>query len=217
MPDSHVLSAIRQGSTMGRRSDRRSDGNRRMMLAQEAARLIRDHGIEDFRSAKSKAAENLALSRHGALPNNLEIEQALAERNRLFGGSQHDALLTNLRNVALTVMYKLELFRPCLVGPVLSGIVTEHSAIKLHLFSDTFETIGMQLSEQGIRHNTLLRKHKLQRDRVEEFPAYRFFSNDYEVVATVFPERRKAHAPLSPIDGRPMQRAKLRDVERLAC
>jgi hypothetical protein len=42
MPDSHVLSAIRQGSTMGRRSDRRSDGNRRMMLAQEAARLIRE-------------------------------------------------------------------------------------------------------------------------------------------------------------------------------
>jgi hypothetical protein len=216
MPDSHDLSASHQGSTMGKRSDRRSDDNCRMMLAQEAARLIRDHGIEDFRSAKSKAAENLGLSRYGALPNNLEIEKALAERNRLFGRNQHDALLTKLRNAALSVMYNLELFRPCLVGSVLSGNVTEHTAIKLHLFSDTSETIGMQLSEQGIRYNTLLRKHKLQRDRVEEFSAFRFFSNDYEVVATVFPERRKAHAPLSPIDGRPMQRAKLRDVERLA-
>jgi len=199
----------------GRRSDRRSDEQRRLILAQEAARLIRDHGIEDFRSAKMKAAENLGLSRQGGLPNNIEIEQALAELNRLFGGSHHADLLTSLRNAALNVMYDLQLFRPCLVGPVLSGHITEHTAIHLHLYSDTSETVGMQLSDRGIRHNTTLRRHKLRRDQVEQFPAYRFFSDDYEVEATVFPERRKAHAPLSPVDGRPMRRAKLSDVEAM--
>ena len=113
-------------------------------------------------------------------------------------------------------MYELEHFTPCLVGPVLSGNITQNSPINLHLFSDTSETIGMRLNEQGIRHSSMLRKHKLQRDRVEEFPGYRFFSDEYEIEATVFPEKRKAHAPLSPVDGRPMRRAKLREVEELA-
>ncbi|MGI9291359.1 MAG: hypothetical protein ACR2QG_08825 [Gammaproteobacteria bacterium] len=202
--------------TEGKRSDRKSDNHRRMVLAQQAARLIAEHGIEDFRTAKHKAAENLGLSRHGALPNNVEIEQALAEHNRIFGGTRHVDLLADLRNTALQVMHELELFGPCLVGPVLSGNITEHSSINLHLFSDTSELIGMQLIEQGVRHNTILRKHKLRRDKVEEFPGFRFYSYDYEVEATVFPEKRKGHPPLSPVDGRPMKRAKLREVEALA-
>ena len=199
-----------------RTQDCRSDDHRRNVLAQEAARLIRDHGIDDFRTAKSKAAENLGLSTSGALPNNREIEQALAERNRLFGGNKQLELLTELRDVALSVMYELQVFRPCLVGPVLSGIVTEHSAINLHLFSDTSEYVGMQLLEHGIRHSTMSRKLRLRRNQCRSYPGYRFFSREYQVEATVFPERGKAHPPLSPVDGRPMQRAKLRDVELLA-
>ena len=74
----------------------------------------------------------------------------------------------------------------------------------------------MQLQERGVRHSCTQRKHRLHRDRMEQFPGYRFFADEFEVLATVFPERRKAHAPLSPVDGRPMQRAKLRDVEALA-
>jgi hypothetical protein len=201
---------------MGKRPDRRSEEHFRTLLAQEAARLFLEHGIEDYRIAKSKAAENLGLRNFGALPNNREIEHAIAERNRIFGGNQHQHLLTSLRAVALTVMQNLRGFGPCLVGPVLSGNVTAHSTIKLHLFSDPAESVGMQLLEQGIRHNTTLRKHRLRRDQLEEFPGYRFFSDDCSIEATVFSEGNKAHAPLSPVDGKPMQRAKLKDVELLA-
>jgi hypothetical protein len=201
---------------MRKRPDRRSDEHFRTLLAQEAARLFCDHGIEDYRIAKSKAAENLGLRNYGALPNNREIEQALAERNRIFGGSQQQHLLTNLRNIAFSVMQKLQLFSPYLVGPVLSGNVTEYSTIKLHLFSDMAESVGMRLQDQGIHHHTMLRKYRLRRDALEEFPSYRFFADDCGIEATVFSERLKAHAPLSPVDGKPMQRAKLRDVELLA-
>ncbi|MDP6436997.1 MAG: hypothetical protein QGG46_07175 [Gammaproteobacteria bacterium] len=190
--------------------------NLRRMLAEEAARLIRDHGIEDFRTAKSKAAERFSVRNYGALPSNFEIEQALAERNRIFGQDDHASLLASLRNVAVTVMHELQSFRPCLVGPVLSGNVTEHSTIDLHLFSDASENIGMQLQAAGIRHSAVSRRHRIRRDRFEQYPGYRFFADDFEVQATVFPERRKGHAPLCPVNGKPMQRAGLRDVESLA-
>ena len=73
---------------MGKRPDRRSDGNLRTVLAQEAARLICDHGIVDYRAAKQKAAEKLGLLNFGALPTNQEIEAAVAERNRIFGAAR---------------------------------------------------------------------------------------------------------------------------------
>jgi hypothetical protein len=63
---------------MGRRSekcaDKRTDRRKecqRTLLAQEAARLICDHGIKDFRTAKSKAAWSLGLSKYVTLPSNL--------------------------------------------------------------------------------------------------------------------------------------------------
>lgn len=201
---------------MGRRAERRNDDQLRTMLAQEAARIIRNQGIEDYRTAKRKAAENLGLRNSGPLPNNREIEAALTDYNRLFGGEQQLNLLGRLREVALEVMYDFELFRPCLVGPVLSGNVTENSVINLHMFSDASEMVGMQLYDRGVRHTSLLRRHRLQRDRIEEFPGFRFVVQDCEVETTVFPERVKAHSPLSPVDGKPMRRAKLRVVEQLA-
>jgi len=199
-----------------RNQDRQLQDNMRIVVAQEAARIIHNQGIDDFRTAKMKAAENLGLRNHRALPTNQEIEQALAEHSRIFGGERHESLVDSLRTVALAVMYDLQLFKPCLVGPVLSGNVTEHSAINLHLFSDTAETVGMELHQRGIRHSSMLRKHRLQRDRFQQFPGYRFLADNFEVEATVFPERGKAHPPLSPVDGKPMRRAKLQDVERLA-
>ena len=113
---------------MGRKSERRSDRRverrkecQRTMLAQEAARLISDHGIKDFRTAKSKAAWALGLSDRGALPSNREIEDALAERTRIFAAGHHAQLLDRLRMVALEVMYSLQPFRPGLVGPERAG------------------------------------------------------------------------------------------------
>jgi len=210
------------GKVMGKRPDKRVSKSvdrrkvcQRTLLAQEAARLICEHGIKDFRTAKSKAAWTLGLSDQGALPSNLEIEAALAERNRIFSADSHAKLLDCLRNTAVEIMYDLEAFKPCLVGSVLSGIVTEHSTINMHVFADSAESVGMRLDACGIPHHLRQRRHSIRRDRVEEFPGYDFFAGDFSVEATVFPERRKGHAPLSPVDGKPMRRARLRDVEML--
>ncbi len=207
---------------MGQRSDKRTKKSvdrrkecQRTLLAQEAARLICDHGIKDFRTAKSKAAWSLGLSDRGALPSNLEIEAALAERNRIFSADRHASLLGRLRSVAVEVMYDLQPFMPCLVGPVLSGNVTEHSTISMHVFADSSESVGVRLDARGIYHQSRLRRHSIRRGKVEAFPGYDFYADDFTVEATVFPERRKGHAPLSPVDGKPMRRARLRDVEQL--
>ena len=201
---------------MGKRSERKSDQNLRIMLAQEAVRLICYHGLEDFRAAKQKAAENLGLHGFGALPNNLEVEAAVAERNRLFGADTHAQRLSQMRSAAARTMLELDAFAPRLVGSVLSGNVTATSAIKLHLFSDAAEEVGLYLESRNLGYSAIQQRIKITQESVEYFPGYRFYADEFKVEAIVFPERRRNNAPLSPLDGRPMQRAKLRDVERLA-
>ena len=77
---------------MPRRNSPRSD-NLRRALAQEAARLMAEHGIHDFGTAKRKAAERLGVGTEAALPRNTEIEASLAEYQRLFAAGTHETTL----------------------------------------------------------------------------------------------------------------------------
>ena len=45
----------------------------RLVVAQEAARLIVDQGIRDYGLAKKKAAQRLGMSTRGSLPGNSEV------------------------------------------------------------------------------------------------------------------------------------------------
>ena len=187
----------------------------RHALAQEAARLIVEHGIEDYGQAKRKAAERLGVTDHAVLPKNTEIEAALAGHHRLFGVDSHAGELAQLRRRAVDAMRLLERFEPRLVGPVLSGNATAHSDITLHLFADTPESVILALMDAGIRHRVAERRVKALRDGSQAFPAIHFEDDGCGVEAIVFPRDGIRQPPFSPVDGRPMRRATRQEVEAL--
>ena len=198
-----------------RSSDRDRPDHQRLALAVEAARIIQEEGLLDFRSAKAKAAARLGLGRRAHLPDNAEIEAALAERNRIFHGDQLPELLATLRRAAFELMRDLDLYWPRLVGDVLSGNATVHTSVDLHLFSDTTEAVSTSLESVGVSHRSIARRHRLRHDEVEQFPGYRFSVHGCDFASTVFPLRLRGHAPLSPVDGRPMRRAGIRELAEL--
>lgn len=187
----------------------------RQLLAQEAARIIVEQGIEDYRLAKTKAAERLGLSGRGSLPGNSEIEQALGEHLQLFGRESHLNLLQALRQAALAAMEILSPFNPRLVGPVLNGTASASTAINLHVFSDTPELVAYRLDEARLTYRPYERRLKSRRDRAESYAGYRFVHDDMSIEATVFPVNGMRQAPISPVDGKPMKRADRSAVERL--
>ncbi len=190
--------------------------NRRAAIANEAARILQEEGLADFRGAKKKAVERLGLSTGGTrLPSNEEVAQALAERNRIFRGGDHPTLLNELRQAALSILRALEIYHARLVGPVLSGTTTDFSAIDLHLFSDSPETVGVALDVLGLNHRATQIRHQFRRGEAERFPGYRFRTREFEHVATVFSIKHRRYSPLSPIDGKPMARAGIQGVEAL--
>ena len=137
---------------MSKRINQRAEQLRRA-LALEAARIMSEQGIDDFRLAKRKAAERLGATDISVLPKNTEIEAALVERQRLFEADTHSSVLKSARRTALQAMRLLKQFEPRLVGPVLSGTASAHSEINLHLFTDGAETVALHLMEHSIPHD----------------------------------------------------------------
>ncbi|TLZ30122.1 MAG: hypothetical protein E6K29_07760 [Gammaproteobacteria bacterium] len=190
--------------------------NLRRALAQEAARLMAEHGIRDFLVAKRKAAERLGVIDGVALlPKNSEIESALAEYQRLFRGASHLEALEAQRRAALAAMRYLREFAPRLVGPVLSGTATEYTEVQLHLFAERVESVTLKLLDGGIPHELTEKRLKLNAELVRPFPGVRFEVDDQPIEATVFPTDGIRQAPMSPVDGRPMRRADAGEVEAL--
>jgi hypothetical protein len=179
----------------------------REQLAQEAARVMAEGGITDFGLAKRKAAERLGVRGLGALPTNAEIQSCLAERLRIFEPDDHPQRVSKLRQLAAEVMLDLEPFAPRLVGAVLAGTVTINSQVELHVFADAPELVAAVLERDGGALRDCQRRYRLDADTSVELPGFSFARDGEQVEVIVFPERSAHHAPLSPVDRKPMRRA----------
>ncbi|MBK9250358.1 MAG: hypothetical protein IPM70_00125 [Proteobacteria bacterium] len=199
---------------MAKRAPTRTD-HLRSAVAQEAARLMAEHGIQDFHLAKRKAAERYGVVEGAFLPKNTEIEAALASYQRLFGGDQHATSLREQRRVAVEAMRMLEKFEPRLVGAVLNGTATAHSDIQLHVFSDSPEAVYTHLMDKRYEYEVFERKLRMTAERVVAVPSVRFEVGHDMVEAFVFPRDGIRQAPISPVDGRPMRRATLAETTAL--
>ncbi len=189
--------------------------NLRRAIAQEAARIMAEHGIRDFYVAKRKAAERYGVFEGGMLPKNTEIEEALAGYQRLFGGESHAQTLQSQRHAAVSAMQWLAEFQPRLVGPVLTGTATAHVDVQLHLFADRAETVTLMMMDHGVPHEIGERRVKMNAERVIACPSIRFEMDGQAIEALVFPRDGIRQAPVSPVDGKPMRRADAAEIEAL--
>ena len=199
---------------MGRKRSSESE-RARQVVAQEAARIIVNHGVRDYRVAKQKAAERLGLNGRGSLPGNAEIEAAVADHHQIFGGESHADLLRLMRTAALSAMEILSEFTPRLVGPVLVGTADENSAVNLHVFADSPEMVAMQIGDLGFHFRSYERRLKSRHGQVDTYAGFEFNHRNETIQATVFPVDGIRQAPMSPIDGKPMKRASIDAVQDL--
>ena len=199
---------------MGRKHSSESE-RARQVVAQEAARIIVNHGVRDYRLAKQKAAERLGMNTRGSLPANAEIEAAVADHLQIFGGESHNHLLRLMRTAALSAMELLSNFSPRLVGPVLVGTADENSAVNLHVFADSPEMVAMQIGDMGIQFRSYERRLKSRRGQVDTYAGFEFTHSNETIQATVFPVDGIRQAPMSPIDGKPMKRVDSDAVQEL--
>ena len=190
----------------------------RQMIAIEAARLMYEEGIREYRDAKRKAASRFgsekALCLGSHLPSNAEIHH---EFRRLLELQEEEVLperLFRLRLLALKVMELLAPFLPCLVGSVLNGTATERSDIDLHLFAQSPEEVEAFLNQREVSFTSEVVSIRKGGEFLE-FPHIYLEEEGTEIECTVYPLEDMHRVPKSSITGRPMERANIKKLAKL--
>ena len=152
--------------SMPRRNSPRHD-NLRRALAQEAARIMAEHGIHDFLTAKRKAAERLGVAEASALPRNT--------RDRGGAGRVPAAVRRRRARRTLSRAAAGGAARPCSSwrtssrgwsGPCSAARRPRTRDVQLHLFADRPESVVLQLLDRGIAHEVTERRHRVDAERV---------------------------------------------------
>jgi hypothetical protein len=188
---------------------------RRQRVAYEAARLIAQHGLQDYHLAKLKAAQALGISDDASLPRNAEVQEQLRDYQRLFQGDAQPRELRLRRDAALSAMQFFERFEPRLVGSVLDGTADTHSPVNLQVFSDDPDAVARFMFEA--KPQAKLRECKLRvgRELQRNFPAWEFSVDGLAFEIVVLPTALLRQPPLSAVDGKPMQRASLAALRQM--
>ncbi len=187
----------------------------RQAIALEAARLMYERVETEYYTAKRKAAKRLCRgqARPEDLPSNAEIREQVQLYARIHEGEQRTRNLRDMRLEALRMMHLLRLFRPRLIGSVMTGHVRKGSDIDLHIFCDSPGLVAGVLEQNGCQFD-------LERKQVVKHGEERVFTHihvhdRFNFELTVYPEN-KAHYPFrSSITGKTMERASIVELEEL--
>lgn len=183
----------------------------RELIAQSAARMIAEDGVQDYAAAKRKAARQIGLPDTHSLPSNSEVELALRAYQELYQKDEQSVRLQCLRQEALAVMHLLERFNPHLTGSVLNGTATRHSDINLQLFTDNIKEVELFLLNRGMPYETGEKRFRLN-DAFFTVPTFTLQGETAEIRLAVFGSDglRK-----NTVAGKTLERAKTLQVEAL--
>lgn len=190
------------------------ESRERMQVAWEAARLISEGGIDDYRQAAAKAATRLGITDTAAIPTTQELEDALREYQRLFRADQPH-LLRQRREAAVEAMRFLDAFNPRLVGAVLEGTADAHTAVSLQVFSDDADAVVRFLHDKGIPARIGTRSVRLGGAAWSPCTTLSFIADGVPFELLVLPTTALRQAPLVGGDERPMRRASPLQLQRL--
>lgn len=184
-------------------------------LAQEAARVICEEQVTDYRQAKQKAAERLGLGSRASMPDNASVQQAVLEYQRLFGGPEYHEHLNRLRRTAVQAMKWLAEFEPRLVGGAVTGAINATHHVQLHAFHEKAEALDVFLQSRGIRYELGDRRYRYANGQEHDVPLASFDADGIGVDIAVFPLDEQRRPPLNPADGLAYKRLDLAAAEKL--
>jgi hypothetical protein len=126
----------------------------RRNIASAAARLMAEGGMNDYGSAKRKAARQLGAGDGDALPSNDEVETELRAYQAIFQDEEQPERLYEMRTHALEVMNLLADFHPHLTGAVLDGTAARYAPIEIELFADSSKDVEIFMLSHNISYSS---------------------------------------------------------------
>ena len=157
----------------------------RLLVAQQAARMMADEGFTSYAHAKRKAARQLGLPDDRCLPSNTEVDEAIRAHHEIFHGETHELQLQQLRREAISIMRLLEQFDPHLSGAVLDGTAGRYAQTEIHLFADSLKDVELFLLNQQIPYRMEEKPYRFGNEK-HQLPAFMLESKSGPVQLIVF-------------------------------
>jgi hypothetical protein len=188
--------------------------DRRSRIAYLAARLMAEDGIEDFATAKRKAARQAGTPDTRELPTNDEVDAALKTYQSIYHREEHRSRLRELRERAVRAMRELAQFNPYLTGSVLNGNAGKYADINLQLFTDNEKAVELYLIDRGIAYKAA-QNRLYAGEEMRTVPVYEVTDDSTVIELTVLtPHDLRVPLRTTP-EGKNIERAKLSMVEQL--
>ncbi|MBE0632953.1 nucleotidyltransferase domain-containing protein, partial [Candidatus Bathyarchaeota archaeon] len=116
----------------------------REQVAREAARLLYNRTVKEYKDAKEMAASSLGTR---ALPSNFEVAEELDKITEEREGLIRLSRLMEMRQIALRVMNALKDNDPTLIGSVWRGTPRMGSDIDIVVYSENWREVEKKLGE----------------------------------------------------------------------
>jgi hypothetical protein len=188
--------------------------DRRSRIAYLAARLMAEDGIEDFATAKRKAARQAGTPDTRELPTNDEVDAALKTYQSIYHREEHRSRLRELRERAVRAVRELAQFNPYLTGSVLNGNAGKYADINLQLFTDNEKAVELYLIDRGIAYKAA-QNRLYAGEEMRTVPVYEVTDDGTVIELTVLtPHDLRGPLRTTP-EGKNIERAKLPMVEQL--
>jgi hypothetical protein len=133
----------------------------RQLIAQKAAQMMAEDGINDFAYAKKKAGKQLGVTEASVMPTNTEIEEEIRLYHEIYNADEQPLELAKLRQAALITMQLFAKFNPHLTGSVLDGSAGKFSQTNIHLFADSAKEVEMFLLNHQIPFESSEKSYRL--------------------------------------------------------
>ena len=195
----------------------------RQMIAQQAARMMAEDGINDFAYAKKKAGKQLGVSEASVLPTNAEIEEEIRLYHEIYNADEQPLELEKLRKAALITMQLFERFNPHLTGSVLDGTAGKFAQTNIHLFADSAKEVEMFLLNMQIPFESSEKSYRLsdkpskdKKDKVRKtVPVFTLETELGVQKLSVFDVDDLRIATKRTVDGSNAERADISDLQAL--
>jgi predicted nucleotidyltransferase len=116
----------------------------RQDVAREAARVLYNRSVKEYKDAKEIAASSLGSK---ALPSNYEVAIEIDRLTDELEGSDRQTMLIKMRKIALRLMQALRELDPVLIGSVWRGTVRKGSDIDIVVYHPNPDRVKEKVSQ----------------------------------------------------------------------
>ena len=184
-------------------------------IALAAAQWMTQSGSRDIAHARQRAARQLGVHDPSRWPSERQIEQALAQHQRLFARPVDLDELARKRHAALEAMRFFGAFQPRLVGDVLSGELHANSVVELHLHHDEPEAVQRFLEDHQLPATLRTGHIRLDHGRPTAVLSWHLQADGTPFALYVLPESALRQPPLREVDDTPLPRASRAQLQTL--